>query len=256
VRLNLFRRKPRSLRFATPPLTRIYAVGDVHGRADLLRPMLQWIRQDSDARDDGVSVHLIFLGDLIDRGPQSAAVIDLLLAEQGNSFAQLHVVRGNHEQVLLDLLDGNVATVADWLDFGGADTLHSYGVDPALYWRDADAFLAALRAAVPASHVAFFRDTVDWVRLGDYLFVHAGIRPGVTIEQQTGDDLRWIRGDFLSSKVDHGAMVVHGHTVSARVDWQASRIGIDTGAYDSGRLTVLGLEGRRRWTLSTRTDRS
>ncbi|TCP33075.1 metallophosphoesterase family protein [Sphingomonas sp. BK235] len=246
-------RRERQARYVLPPGLRAYAVGDVHGRADLLAPMLDWIREDSAARGGYPEVHVVFLGDLIDRGPGSAAVISMLASGRG-AFGERHFIRGNHEQTLLDILDGDWARADDWLAVGGAETLLSYGVDPALFLRDPEAFRRAMRDSIPGLHVAFLRRMERWLRLGDYLFVHAGIRPRVALEEQSDRDLRWIRGDFLDSRVDHGMMVVHGHTISARAEFRANRIGIDTGAYASNRLTVLGLEEDRRWLLTSRLD--
>lgn len=243
--------RDRLPRYRLPDGVRAYAVGDVHGRADLLAPMLDWIREDSDSRGGYPEVHVVFLGDLIDRGPDSAAVVSMLASGRA-AFGQRHFIRGNHEQVLLDILDGDWARMDDWLAVGGVETVASYGVDPALYLRDPAAFQRAVRDAIPSLHVAFLRRMQSWVQLGDYLFVHAGIRPGVPLDQQSERDLRWIRRDFLRSRVDHGMMVVHGHTISDSVDFRPNRIGIDTGAYGSHRLSVLGLEADRRWVLTSR----
>jgi serine/threonine protein phosphatase 1 len=243
------RRAPRR-QFRVPEGVRVYAVGDVHGRADLLRPMLGWIREDSERRGDA-EVHVVFLGDLIDRGPDSAAVIEMLVAGE-QAFGTRHFVRGNHEETLCAILDGDLTSAGDWIDFGGSATLQSYGVDESLYWHDPDAFGAALAAGVPATHAAFLAAMKDWVRIGDYLFVHAGIRPGVPLDEQDARDLRWIRGEFLDSRRDHAMMVVHGHTISENVEHRANRIGIDTGAYATGHLSVLALEDARRWTLTSR----
>lgn len=245
--LSSLSRRPPEL----PAGIRIYAVGDVHGRADLLAPMLGWIRQDSLARDGSPEVVTIFLGDLIDRGPASAEVLDLLVEEDA-AFGRRYLIRGNHEEVLLRILDGDMTLIDDWFGFGGEETLLSYGVDPALSRRDPDAFAAALHDAIPPEHVALLRSMHEWVQAGDYLFVHAGIRPGVPLDAQRPADLRWIRREFLSSRADHGMVVVHGHTVSPAAQFRRNRIGIDTGAYATGHLTVLGLEGQARWTLTSR----
>lgn len=249
----------RRLAWSSPPRhrlpdgVRVYAVGDVHGRADLLRPMLRWLREDHEARGPTDEVHVVFLGDLIDRGAQSAGVLDLLL-DDVDAFGRRHFLMGNHEEVLLSVLDGDLTLAADWIDMGGAETLQSYGVDPALYWRDTETFRRRLAGALPRRHLAFLRGMEDMLRLGDYLFVHAGIRPGVPLDAQQPHDLRWIRREFLRSRADHGVMVVHGHTITETVDLQRNRIGIDTGAYRTGRLTALGLEGPSCWTLASRLD--
>jgi serine/threonine protein phosphatase 1 len=175
-----------------------------------------------------------------------------MLASGRAAFGQRHFIRGNHEQTLLDILDGAWERLDDWLAVGGVETLESYGVDPALHLRDPEAFRRAMRDAIPSLHVGFLRRMVPMVRLGDYVFVHAGIRPRVPLEEQSERDLRWIRRDFLDSRVDHGVMVVHGHTVSDKVDVRRNRVGVDTGAYASNRLSVLGLEADRRWVLTSR----
>lgn len=244
---------PPTRRHVLPDGLRVYAIGDVHGCLALLRPLLGWIADDDARRGGGCEVHVILLGDLIDRGPDSRGVLDLLAEPQATPGTR-HLLRGNHEEMLLAILDGDLNAAGDWLGHGGAETLESYGVDPALYWHDPEAFIPAIRAAIPAAHVALLRGMLSQVRIGDYLFVHAGIRPGVPFDAQSGRDLRWIRADFLDSKVDHGAMVVHGHTIAPAAQFRHNRIGIDTGAYRTGRLTALGLEGASRWTLTSRND--
>ncbi|MBB6505140.1 serine/threonine protein phosphatase 1 [Sphingomonas endophytica] len=246
---------PPARRAAVPAGMRVYAVGDVHGRADLLEPLLGWIAEDHARRGGEAALQIVFLGDLIDRGPASAKVIDLV-ANGGPAGAQQHVLSGNHEEMLLAILAGETEGVASWLDHGGAETLESYGVDPARFWADSEGLPRVLRAAIPSRHLALLRAMLDQVRIGDYLFVHAGIRPGVPIEDQAARDLRWIRKDFLTSTADHGPVVVHGHTIVPKVDHRHNRIAIDTGAYRTGRLTALGLEGQARWTLTSRLDQA
>ncbi|WP_341207099.1 metallophosphoesterase [uncultured Sphingomonas sp.] len=244
---------PPPRRAAVPAGMRVYAIGDVHGRADLLQPLLGWIAEDHARRGGEAALHIVALGDLIDRGPASAKVIDLFAADTRRN-AHYSFLSGNHEEMLLAILDGEAEGVPDWLDHGGAETLESYGVDPARFWDDPEALPRVLRAALPSRHIAFLRAMRDQVRIGDYLFVHAGIRPGVPIDEQEGRDLRWIRKEFLTSHVDHGPVVVHGHTIVPKVDYRRNRIAIDTGAYRTGRLTALGLEGEARWTLTSRLD--
>ncbi|MFK3891652.1 metallophosphoesterase [Sphingomonas sp. NPDC079357] len=246
---------PPPRRASVPAGMRVYAVGDVHGRADLLQPLLGWISEDHAKRGGAATLHIVFIGDLIDRGAGSAKVIDLLTTGD-RSGAQYHVLSGNHEEMLLAILAGESDGVVGWLDHGGAETLESYGVDPARFWDDPEALPRVLRSAIPSRHLAFLRAMLDQVRIGDYLFVHAGIRPGVPIEEQAARDLRWIRKDFLTSTVDHGVVVVHGHTIVPKVEYRHNRIAIDTGAYRTGRLTALGLEREARWTLTSRLDRA
>jgi serine/threonine protein phosphatase 1 len=154
--------------------------------------------------------------------------------------------------VLLRILKGEADLIAKWRSFGGAECLQSYGVDQRQFYDlDDAAALALVRQAIPRQHVDFLETFVDSCRIGDYLVVHAGIRPGVPVDQQLQTDLRWIRDPFLFDETDHGFVVVHGHTISDEVDERANRIGVDTGAYRSGVLTALGLEGHRRWFVDT-----
>ena len=229
---------------------RAYAVGDVHGRLDLLDQLLAMIEADIAARSPSKNL-IVFLGDLIDRGPQSAEVVERLRTWQPGD-AQTVFLCGNHEEVLLRVLDGEPAILADWLRFGGSECLASYGLEPAAIMRmeEPDA-LAAVRAAIPAEHRAFLASFADTFRFGDYLFVHAGIRPGIGVAAQSQTDLRWIREQFLDDATDHGFVVVHGHTISEGVEERANRIGVDTGAYRTGRLTAVAIEGPERWFLDT-----
>ena len=158
---------------------------------------------------------------------------------------------GNHEEMLLDALEKE-EVMRHFLRYGGRETLLSYPIDPAAYTRaELDEVIELARAAIPAEDLAFIRGFEDQIALGDYLFVHAGVRPGVAIDQQRVSDLRWIRDAFLSHEESFGPVVVHGHTIFDEPEVRSNRIGIDTGAYKSGRLTALGLEGTSRWTIST-----
>ena len=229
---------------------RAYAVGDIHGRLDLLEQMLAKIEADIAQRPPSRNL-VIFLGDLIDRGPESAGVVERLRS-WAPSDARAIFLCGNHEEVLLRVLAGEATILADWLRFGGAECLASYGLSPALLKQQPEEeALAAIRAAIPAEHQAFVADFADTFRFGDYLFVHAGIRPGIAITAQSRDDLRWIREQFLDDPTDHGLVVVHGHTISANVEERPNRIGVDTGAYRTGRLTAIAIEGAERWFLDT-----
>ena len=230
--------------------SRAYVVGDIHGRLDLLDALLGMIEADCDARGPA-QVSVVFLGDLIDRGPQSAEVVERL-RRYHPTFANPVFLMGNHEEVLLRILSGDTAILQDWLRFGGAECTRSYGVDPvAIECSGPAAALKTLRRAIPKAHVKFLSSFADSASFGDYLFVHAGIRPGVPIAHQSPQDLRWIRQPFLEDETDHGRIVVHGHTISETADMRPNRIGIDTGAYRTGVLTALGLEGSDRWLLQT-----
>jgi serine/threonine protein phosphatase 1 len=223
---------------ALPPETRIYAVGDVHGRADLLRETMAHIDDDLRRRPIAYAGE-VYLGDYVDRGADSKGVIDLLAARMVENHAIC--LRGNHEDIMEAFLTD--ATVLDgWRQLGGLQTLASYGVSPS---RDATApdVQHAFRNALPASHRAFLHDLRYHIRCGDFLFVHAGIRPSVPLDAQDAQDLIWIRDEFLNSKRDHGVYVVHGHTSVSHPDIRSNRINIDTGAWRTGVLTCIAIEG-------------
>ena len=229
---------------------RAYAVGDIHGRLDLLDQILAKIEADDSSRPPARTT-IVFLGDLIDRGPQSAQVVERLRTYRPD-FAEPVFLMGNHEEVLLRILAGETEILPDWLRFGGAECARSYGVDPAeMETVEQGTAVRKLRRAVPKDHVKFLSDFADTASFGDYLVVHAGIRPGVPLERQDAQDLRWIRGPFLDDLTDHGVVVVHGHTIAEEVDQQPNRIGVDTGACWTGVLTALGLQGDERWYLQT-----
>lgn len=245
----------RALESAPPPArvpdgVRVYAIGDIHGRLDLLDQLLFRMEADERARGEA-RTELIFLGDLVDRGPNSAGVVQRALELQQSGRA-VRFLMGNHEEVFLKALGGSVEALRFFVRIGGRATILSYGFDEAEYDAlDYDELLPALISRVPAEHVAFLKRFEDRITIGDYLFVHAGIRPRVPLEEQTGGDLRWIRSEFLDFRGDHGAVVVHGHTICDEVEERPNRIGIDTGAFASGRLTALGLQDGERWYLST-----
>jgi serine/threonine protein phosphatase 1 len=232
-----------------PPGHRVYAVGDVHGRLDLFDRLIESIRQDNAARP-AAEVTLILLGDLIDRGPDSSGVVDR--ARAGVPWARTIAIMGNHEAVMLDVLDGKGDLLRNWLGFGGKAALRSWGVaESVLEGGSQEDILDAARRAVPAAARAWLGRMRPNLRMGDYYFVHAGIRPGVPLDKQIDEDRLWIREDFLESKKKHGAMIVHGHSINTEVEERTNRIGLDTGAYASGRLTAIGLEGRERWFMAT-----
>ncbi len=229
---------------------RAYAVGDIHGRLDLLDRLLAAVEEDLDRRPSRKAM-LVFLGDLIDRGPDSRGVVERLRTYR-HEVLRPYFLAGNHEEVLLRLLAGERGILSNWLKYGGAECLLSYGVDPeALAEVSERAALAVIKEAIPADHIRFISSFADTLKLGDFLFVHAGIRPGIDLSLQNQSDLRWIRSQFLDHEGDHGFVVVHGHTISDAVDSRPNRIGIDTGAYRTGILTALALEGSERWTLDT-----
>jgi serine/threonine protein phosphatase 1 len=230
-----------------PQGQRVYAVGDIHGRLDLFEQLLQRIEEDN-ARRGPAETTLILLGDLVDRGPESRGVVDR--AMQLVQTGKVRVLAGNHEEMLLTSIESDEA-LRHFLRHGGKETLFSYGLPPEEYSRSTLPELRErMNALVPAEHVAFFRAMEDRIAIGDYLFVHAGVRPEVPVEQQTTSDLRWIRREFLDHAQWHGHMIVHGHTITEEPEALPNRIGIDTGAYASGRLTALGLETDGYWFVS------
>jgi serine/threonine protein phosphatase 1 len=228
----------------TPPGTSVYAIGDIHGRLDLLLRLHELIAADA-ARSRAQRRVLVYIGDYIDRGPDSAGVIDLLLDRPLRGFEIVHLL-GNHEDTLLQFPD-DMTVGPSWLTYGGVQTLASYliEVQPGS-WRDERELRrlqGEVRRRVPRRHVDFMRSLSLTHVEGDYLFVHAGIRPGIPLERQERDDLLWIRDEFLHSSEDHGKIVVHGHTISEVPELQPNRIGIDTGAFHTDRLTCVVLDG-------------
>lgn len=236
--------------FAIPEGRRVYAIGDIHGRDDLFAELIDMIRADNAARSPA-EVTLILLGDLVDRGPQSAEVIERAIRLKAE-FEDTRLLIGNHEECFLAALTGDVHRLRYFMRIGGDATVLSY-------WKNETSFAEAsfeeiaaqLPALVPVAHVELLGNGEDVIEIGGYAFVHAGVRPGVDLHKQSLADLRWIRTDFLADERDHGTMIIHGHTISDAVDECPNRIGIDTGAYKSGILTAIGLEGTGRWYLST-----
>lgn len=223
---------------------RLYAVGDVHGRLDLLDDMLNRIEADL-ARRPHPRARVIMLGDYVDRGPDSRGVIARLLALREGAPTATFLL-GNHDSYVEEYL-----ARPDWYDrtyhwlhpaMGGAATLASYGVSAATQF-DPSATRDAFAAALPPAHRDFLTGCELWSRVGGYVFVHAGIRPGVAMEDQTRDDCIWIREPFLTSTEDFGFKVVHGHTIVERVEHRPNRIAIDTGVARGGQLSCLVLEG-------------
>lgn len=235
----------------TPADTRIYVIGDIHGRVDLLHDLHVRIREDA-AGSSATRKVVVYLGDYVDRGDSSCQVIELLSSEPLAGFEAV-CLSGNHEEMMLGFLD-DAAMGAMWMNNGGDATLFSYGVSIAsgnnAHQRHV-AMQRALREKLPARHLSFLRGLRPCHTEGGYFFVHAGVRPGVPLDEQNSEDLLWIREEFLYSKADHGRCVVHGHTIVSEPEFLANRIGIDTGAYFSNRLTGLVLEGPDRRTLHT-----
>ncbi|MEI8434558.1 metallophosphoesterase family protein [Sphingopyxis sp. CCNWLW253] len=236
--------------FAIPDGQRVYAIGDIHGRDDLFAELIESIRADLAARPVE-QVTLILLGDLVDRGPQSAEVVERAIGLH-REFPDVRLLIGNHEECFLAALTGDVRRLRYFMRIGGEATVQSYWNSQVnLSEASFEEVAEILPGLVPAGHVEFLGAGEDVIEIGDYAFVHAGIRPGVPLEKQALSDLRWIREDFLEDDRDHGVMVVHGHTIRENVDEWPNRIGIDTGAYRSGVLTAIVLEGAERRYLRT-----
>jgi serine/threonine protein phosphatase 1 len=234
-----------------PAGERVYAVGDIHGRLDLFEALIAAIEAD-DAASPAAATTVILLGDLVDRGPDSAGVIARARAWQGER--KVRILAGNHEEMFLQSFD-KTSTLKHFLRFGGKETVLSYGVDAQAYQAaSVEEVQAIMHSVVPAEDRAFLEQFDDMIAVGDYLFVHAGVAPGIPLEEQRTSDLRWIREPFLSHDEPFGAVVVHGHTITDEPQDCGNRIGIDTGAYLTGRLTALVLEGADRRYLSVTDD--
>jgi serine/threonine protein phosphatase 1 len=226
----------------------VCAIGDVHGRLDLLEAATDELRRTARmATAEGKAFVAVFLGDYIDRGPDSQWVIAHLMSLQHEGLGEVIFLRGNHEQVMLDLADG-IDDTLPWLDYGGLETLQSYGVDhpPAAHGPAGAGELGrAVMRAVPASHLEFLRGTQLYAKCGDYLFVHAGLRPDRLMDEQSAADMLWFRY-YADEPPVHGEFVVHGHSTNERPILGRWRIGIDTEAYATGDLTLLRLDGAER----------
>jgi serine/threonine protein phosphatase 1 len=249
---QLFRRRsaaPQPLG-SIPPGQRVYAIGDVHGRLDLLDALLGDIEAD-DARRGAAKSTIVFLGDLIDRGPSSAQVVERAMEVAAGPW-QCRFLLGNHEEVFLKSLDGDLKALAFFNRIGGRETILSYDISEQEY-RDADypELHALLTRKVPPAHIEFLKGFEDLIVIGDFAFVHAGVRPGQSLADQVASDLRWIRREFLEHKQGFEKVIVHGHTITEQVELRPHRIGLDTGAYASGKLTAMGFEGGERWVIDT-----
>ncbi len=234
----------------TPHNHRVYVVGDIHGRADLLLKLLEMIA--ADAAETAKEKVLIYLGDFIDRGPQSRDVVETVRKGPLAGFRQF-ALRGNHEEAMLSFLDDPIDG-AGWLQYGGMETLMSYGVTVHAGVPSPDRLQAAanaLREALPAEHLGFLSELYDFFVLGDYMFVHAGINPRRPLDRQRPHDLRWIRDPFIGYTGLYDKVIVHGHTITEKSEFRQNRIGIDTGAYFSGVLTCLVLEEDMKRLLQT-----
>lgn len=226
-----------------PASQRVYAIGDIHGRLDLFEELIEAIERD-DADAGKAETTVILLGDLVDRGPNSRGVVERAMRWQQER--KVRCLAGNHEQMFLEALDKK-QSLRHFIRFGGKETILSYGIEKSIYREASMETLQELyRAAVPNEHVEFLEGFEKLIEIGGYIFVHAGIQPGVAAAEQKRKDLLWIREPFLSYAKPHSHVVIHGHTITDKVEDRGNRIGIDTGAYMTGRLTALVLEGTTR----------
>ena len=224
-----------------PDGIRVYAFGDIHGRSDLLKEMFTVI--DADIARNPVSRPIeVFLGDYIDRGPNSAHTLDLLI--ERSFYRETVFLKGNHEAYFLEVLR-DPAKLEDWRQFGGLQTLMSYGIQPTFSpnTNEQTDLIRALVEVMPGNHLKFLQSLKPSFLCGDFFFVHAGVRPGIPLKEQQETDLLWIRNEFLDSDENFGKFIVHGHTPVREPDIRPNRINIDTGAYATGNLTLLTIQG-------------
>lgn len=249
---NFFRSNRHGVR--SPMRERIYAIGDIHGRLDLLRALLIAIEVDASGRAP-MPTRVVILGDFIDRGPDSMKLITIFA---GMKSSRVVVLKGNHEAALVDALRGDHDAMDLWMAYGGDATLRSFGVaeteiDP----DDSRALIELARKIIPRNLVEWLERLPVFYRRGPYYFVHAGVRPGVPLERQSVDDQLWIRDGFTQSTNDYGAVIVHGHSINEDgVIFCANRIGVDTGAYRTGMLSAVGLEADNQWAVTNRMPAS
>jgi serine/threonine protein phosphatase 1 len=235
--------------FDVSKVSRLYVIGDIHGRPDLLDRMAAAIKRDLGPHPSDASL-TVTLGDYVDRGPDSRGVIERLMR---NPFSMPYVaLRGNHEQLLISFLK-NPSVGQGWRELGGLETLHSYGIAVASLrmGNNFENAAQAFRKAIPDSHVKFLSSLNNSLTVGNYFLCHAGVKPGVPLDRQQPEDLLWIRESFLTSKKNFGKIVVHGHTPCEQVEELPNRINIDTGAYATGRLTCLVAEPKGQRFLAT-----
>ena len=230
-----------------PEAERLYAIGDIHGRDDLLGLLHERIEAEIRDNDQGCNTTVVYLGDYVDRGPASKGVVERLIENPVKGARSVHL-KGNHEDTMIRFLEGE-DVAREWLTMGGGATVHSYGV-PMRSNSTGQVPLETVREhlneAVPTRHRAFLKNLKLYHELGDYLFVHAGLRPGFAIEDQAPSDLLWIRKEFLKSRRNHGKLVVHGHSAALRPVTKRNRICVDTAAHVSDTLTALVLKDRSR----------
>lgn len=230
---------------------RVYVIGDVHGRLDLFGQLISLIKEDHAVRGP-CTTRIIMIGDLVDRGPNSAALVEWcrVLTDSSDRFV---VLKGNHEALMVQALDGDVKALAFWLQHGGCETLASWGISiEAFEGKSELSLISEARRVIGWQTLAWMDALPLSIRCWDYMVVHAGVRPGIALDQQAEGDLLWIRRPFLESEEDHGAVIIHGHTIhEGGPDIRSNRINIDTGAYKTGMLTAIGIQRGETWYLST-----
>ncbi|MHB8284018.1 MAG: metallophosphoesterase family protein [Caulobacteraceae bacterium] len=230
---------------------RVYAIGDIHGRNDLFADLIKLIREDNAGRAKA-RTRIILLGDVVDRGPDSRGLI-MRLMKYTHDSTRFIVLRGNHEQIMLAALAGDAGAAKSWLKHGGATTLLSWGLPEKLIVEEPlHVVMMEARKRIPRKVIVWMSHLSLYFRSGNVLFVHAGVRPGIPLVRQDPLDLLWIREEFTAVATLHPFLVVHGHTIfEGGLDIHPNRIGIDTGAYRTGCLSALALEGDRTWSIST-----
>jgi len=235
-----------------PAGLRVYAIGDIHGRLDLLNQLLSLINTDV-AQFPAIRPVYVFLGDYIDRGHWSRETIDRLI-EHAHEHESVFL-KGNHESIAISCLSDRTM-IDQWLRLGGMETLSSYGVAPDLFAnrKQAAGMQLAFHNALPQTHFRFLRNLRESFASGDFFFVHAGVKPDVDLAHQTEKDLLWIRHEFLLSSQDFGKIIIHGHTPTSEIELRSNRINIDTGAFATGRLTCLVIEGETLSVIDTVSD--
>ena len=249
---SLFRPRESVKGASVPDGTRVYAIGDIHGCFDLFEALADAIERD-DAERGAADTTVILLGDLVDRGPDSRKVIES--ARRWQKSRKVRILAGNHEEMFLESFTDK-GVLRHFLKHGGRETILSYGI-PKKEYNDAsiDSLQASLQELVPQEDRDFINGFEEWIAIGDYAFVHAGIAPGVPLEEQKRRDLLWIRERFLAHDEPHPQIIVHGHTIFKDIDERSNRIGVDTGAFRFGRLTAVVFEGHtRRYIQSVEQD--
>lgn len=237
----LNRKKPKYTSPKAPEGKRLYAIGDVHGCFDKLIALMEMIKADNDALPKK-KTFIVFLGDLIDRGPDSAGVIEWA-KNLSSRDKNCYFLMGNHEEMFVKAMKGDIDALDKWLVYGGEETLFSYGIDPHVIKNgDLDSILIAMKKKIPKAHISFMSNFLDSIEFGDYFLVHAGVDPALKLEEQHRDAFLWMREPFLSHKKPLEKMIVHGHTIEERVTRYQHRISVDTGAYNGGLLSAVCFE--------------